>query len=254
LSGGIDSSLVAAMAVDAVGRANVVGISMPTRFNAQETRTDARRLAANLGITFHEIPIEPVFEAFLAAFKPYGEGAAFGLAEENLQARIRGTLLMTFSNKFNWLVLTTGNKSEMATGYCTLYGDMSGGYAVIKDIFKTRVYELCALVNLRAGRDLIPRSVFRRAPSAELRFGQKDQDSLPPYPVLDGILRSYVEEHRSLEEMAAGGVKKELARRVMDLVDKSEYKRRQAPPGVKLSRRAFGKDWRLPLTNRYKAA
>ncbi len=253
LSGGIDSSLVAAIACEAVGSANVIGISMPTRYNAEETRADARRLAANLGILFYEIPIEPVFEAFLGAFKPYAAGLPFGRAEENLQARIRGNFLMTFSNKFGWLVLTTGNKSEMATGYCTLYGDMSGGYAVIKDILKTRVYELSEYVNRKAGKDLIPRAVIKRAPSAELRFNQKDQDSLPPYPVLDEILVAYVEEHRSPEEMAGVHAPEETIRRVMELVDRSEYKRRQAPPGVKISKRAFGKDWRLPLTNRYKA-
>jgi NAD+ synthase (glutamine-hydrolysing) len=254
LSGGIDSSLVAAIACEAVGRANVVGISMPTRYNAEDTKSDARRLAKNLGITFYEIPIEPVFEAYLAVFKPYNQGVAFGLAEENLQARIRGNFLMAFSNKFGWLVLTTGNKSEMATGYCTLYGDMSGGYAVIKDIFKTKVYELSEYVNRKAGLDVIPRSVIKRAPSAELRFNQKDQDSLPPYPVLDDILMSYVEEHRSLDEIVNKKASADTVRRVMDLVDKSEYKRRQAPPGVKITKRAFGKDWRLPLTNRYKAS
>jgi NAD+ synthase (glutamine-hydrolysing) len=254
LSGGIDSSLVAAMAVDAIGRANVVGISMPTRYNAEDTKSDARRLAHNLGITFYEIPIEPVFESFLAVFKPYNQGIPFGLAEENLQARIRGNFLMAFSNKFGWLVLTTGNKSEMATGYCTLYGDMSGGYAVIKDIFKTKVYELSEYVNAKAGLNVIPRSVIKRAPSAELRFNQKDQDSLPPYPVLDDILVSYVEEHRSLDEIVGKKASADTVRRVMDLVDKSEYKRRQAPPGVKITKRAFGKDWRLPLTNRYKAS
>ncbi len=254
LSGGIDSALVAVVARDAVGAANVVAVSMPTRFNAEDTKSDARALAHNLGITFYEIPIEPVFEAFLAAFKPYNQGMPFGLAEENLQARIRGNLLMTFSNKFGWLLLTTGNKSEMATGYCTLYGDMSGGYAVIKDILKTRVYDLCAYVNQKAGRVVIPRTIIRRAPSAELRFGQKDQDSLPPYPVLDDILTGYVEEHRSLEEMKGKKASEETVRRVMGLVDKSEYKRRQAPPGVKISKCAFGKDWRLPLTNHYKAS
>jgi NAD+ synthase (glutamine-hydrolysing) len=252
LSGGIDSSLVAAVACDAVGRANVVGISMPTRFNADETKSDARRVAANLGIEFYEIPIEPVFEAFLAAFKPYSQGLAFGLAEENLQARIRGNLLMAFSNKFGWLVLTTGNKSEMATGYCTLYGDMSGGYAVIKDILKTRVYELSALVNAKAGREIVPKSVIKRAPSAELRFNQTDQDSLPPYSLLDELLVSYVERHGSFKEMAKTKADAATVRRVIDLVDRSEYKRRQAPPGVKITHRAFGKDWRLPLTNRYR--
>ncbi|NTV30305.1 MAG: NAD+ synthase [Candidatus Omnitrophica bacterium] len=252
LSGGIDSALVAAVACDAVGRANVCGISMPTRFNVEETKSDARRLAANLGISFYEIPIEPVFEAFLSAVKPYFQELPFGQAEENLQARIRGNLLMAFSNKFGWLVLTTGNKSEMATGYCTLYGDMSGGYAVIKDILKTRVYELATFVNAKAGRELIPKAIFKRAPSAELRFNQTDQDSLPPYPLLDELLVAYVERHGSFADMSRTRADEATVRKVIELVDKSEYKRRQAPPGVKISSRAFGKDWRLPLTNRYK--
>ncbi|MEI6438021.1 MAG: NAD+ synthase [Candidatus Omnitrophota bacterium] len=253
LSGGIDSALVAAIAVDAVGKENVVCISMPTRFNAKATRQDARRLARNLGVAFHEIPIEPVLGAFMRTLAPYFKGTPSGLAEENLQARIRGNLLMSFSNKFGWLVLTTGNKSEMATGYCTLYGDMSGGYAVIKDIFKTKVYELSEFINARDGREVIPRSIIARAPSAELKPGQKDQDSLPPYPLLDGLLGLYVEQHASLGEMGRACRNKAIARRVVALVDKSEYKRRQAPPGVKISKRAFGKDWRLPLTNRYEA-
>ncbi|MBF0386968.1 MAG: NAD+ synthase [Candidatus Omnitrophica bacterium] len=253
LSGGIDSALVAAIAADAVGPRNVVCISMPTRFNVAATRNDARRVARNLGVAFHEIPIEAVVTAFLQTLKPYFKGTPSGLAEENLQSRIRGNLLMSFSNKFGWLVLTTGNKSEMATGYCTLYGDMSGGYAVIKDIYKTKVYELARQVNARAGKAVIPLSVIARAPSAELKAGQKDQDSLPPYPVLDDLLNLYVEGHRSLGAMgrSCGDIK--MARKVVELVDKSEYKRRQAPPGVKISKRAFGKDWRLPLTNRYKA-
>ncbi|MBF0594440.1 MAG: NAD+ synthase [Candidatus Omnitrophica bacterium] len=253
LSGGIDSALVAAIASDAVGPENVVCISMPTRFNASATRNDARRLARNLGVTFHEIPIESVVAAFLKTLRPYFKGLTSGLAEENLQARIRGNLLMSFSNKFGWLVLTTGNKSEMATGYCTLYGDMSGGYAVIKDIYKTKVYELSHYVNVKAGKDIIPRSIIIRAPSAELRPNQKDQDSLPPYSVLDELLNLYVEGHGSLGDMGKACGNALMARKVVELVDKSEYKRRQAPPGVKISKRAFGKDWRLPLTNRYKA-
>ncbi len=251
LSGGIDSALVAAIACDAVGCANVVGISMPTRFNAKATQADARTLAERLGIEFHEIPVEHVFQSYLETLAPCFQGQPFGLAEENLQARVRGNVLMAFSNKFGWLVLTTGNKSEMATGYCTLYGDMSGGYAVIKDILKTRVYELCAYVNRKAGSELIPASIFTRAPSAELRANQKDQDSLPPYPVLDELLVEYVEHHGAFQGMARRHGEA-LVRKVVALVDKSEYKRRQAPPGVKISRRAFGKDWRLPLTNHYK--
>jgi NAD+ synthase (glutamine-hydrolysing) len=252
LSGGIDSSLVAAIACDAVGRANVVGISMPTRYNAEETKSDARRVAHNLGIEFHEVPVEGIFQIYLDALKGEFQNLPFGLAEENLQSRIRGNILMAFSNKFGWLVLTTGNKSEMATGYCTLYGDMSGGYAVLKDILKTRVYDLAEFFNKKEGREMIPRSVFKRPPSAELRFNQKDQDSLPPYPVLDELLGLYVESHRGLKDMAVVGKDPKIAQKVVELVDKSEYKRRQAPPGVKISRRAFGKDWRLPLTNHYK--
>lgn len=253
LSGGIDSSLVAAVACDAVGRGNVIGISMPSRYNAEETKSDARTLAGNMHIEFYEVPIEGIFESYLQALKPEFKHLPFGLAEENIQSRIRGNILMAFSNKFGWLVLTTGNKSEMATGYCTLYGDMSGGYAVIKDIFKTRVYELCEFYNRKEGREVIPRSIFKRAPSAELRYDQKDQDSLPPYPVLDELLGLYVEAHAGHKQMSAVCKDPALVGKVVSLVDKSEYKRRQAPPGVKISRCAFGKDWRLPLTNRYKA-
>ena len=252
LSGGIDSALVAALACDALGRSNVVGISMPTRYNAEETKDDARLLARNLGMEFHEVPIEKIFEAYLDVLKPEFGSLPFNLAEENLQSRIRGNILMAFSNKFGWLVLTTGNKSEMATGYCTLYGDMSGGYAVIKDILKTKVYDLCAYFNKKEGREVIPVTIFKRAPSAELRYNQTDQDSLPPYALLDDLLGMYVEAHQGLKEMRRVCSDEKTVRRVVDLVDKSEYKRRQAPPGVKISRRAFGKDWRLPLTNRYK--
>ncbi len=252
LSGGIDSALVAAIASDAVGRSNVVGISMPTRYNAEETKNDARLLAQNLGIEFHEVPIEKIFEAYLEILKTEFGRLPFSLAEENLQARIRGNILMAFSNKFGWLLLTTGNKSEMATGYCTLYGDMSGGYAVIKDILKTKVYDLCAFFNKKEGRATIPLSIFKRPPSAELRYNQTDQDSLPPYALLDELLGMYVEGHQGVKEMRCVCKDEKVVRKVVDLVDKSEYKRRQAPPGVKISRRAFGKDWRLPLTNRYK--
>jgi len=253
LSGGIDSALVAAIARDAVGPENVVGISMPTRFNSAGTKTDARRLARNLGIVFHEIPIEKILGAFQKTLRPYSKGLSGGLAGENIQSRIRGNILMAFSNAFGWLVLTTGNKSEMATGYCTLYGDMSGGYAVIKDILKTRVYDLARYVNRRDKRNVIPLSVIRRAPSAELRFGQKDQDSLPPYSALDALLVEYVERHSPLKKMLRKGSPL-VVKKVVELVDKSEYKRRQAPPGVKISVRSFGKDWRLPLTNKYKTS
>jgi len=251
LSGGIDSSLVACVAADALGPANVVGVTMPSQFSSAQTRADAGRLAANLGIRLLAIPIGGLYGGYLEALREgFGPGEP-GLAGENLQARIRGTLLMALSNRFGWLVLTTGNKSETATGYCTLYGDMAGGFAVIKDVPKLLVYELAELVNRRAGRELVPKSVFDRAPTAELRPGQKDEDSLPPYPVLDPIVKAYVEEDRSPEEIAALGFDPAIVAKVARLVDQSEYKRRQAPPGVKLTPKAFGRDRRLPITNRY---
>ncbi|MBI3617036.1 MAG: NAD+ synthase [Candidatus Omnitrophica bacterium] len=251
LSGGIDSSLVAAIAVAALGKENVIGVSMPSRFTSAGTRSDARTLAQNFGIKFHEIPIERMFEAYLEQLKKIFGEQPFGRAEENLQARIRGTILMTLSNRWGSLVLTTGNKSEIGVGYCTLYGDMSGGFAVIKDVPKTTVYQLARLANQQAGKDLIARSVLERAPTAELKENQKDQDSLPPYDVLDEMLREYVEEHRSLAEMARKN-DKELVKKVIAMVDRNEYKRRQGPPGVKITPRAFGKDWRLPITNKYR--
>jgi NAD+ synthase (glutamine-hydrolysing) len=252
LSGGIDSALVAAIACDAIGRENVTGVSMPTQFNSKGTRADARKLADNLGITFHEIPIKRLLTGYLTTLAPWFAETQHNIAEENIQARIRGNVLMAFSNKFDWLVLTTGNKSEMAVGYCTLYGDMSGGFAVIKDILKTKVYELCRFRNLQAGKMLIPKSIFLRAPSAELRENQKDQDSLPPYDELDAILTGYVENHESLSQMKSKGHDPKVCQKVIKLVDKSEYKRRQSPPGIKITSRAFGKDWRLPITNQYK--
>ena len=250
LSGGIDSSLVAAIAVDALGKNNVLGVTMPSPFTSKETKSDAKRLAENLGIQLIEIPIEKIFKVFLQELKPVFKDTKFGLAEENLQARIRGNILMTLSNKFGLLVLTTGNKSEIAVGYCTLYGDMSGGFAVIKDVPKTKVYELAQLRNGQ-GRPVIPASVFKRPPTAELRANQRDQDSLPPYDVLDEMLKEYVEEQWSLTQMARNNALG-LIKNVMTMVDRSEYKRRQAPPGIKITHRAFGKDWRLPITNRYK--
>jgi NAD+ synthase (glutamine-hydrolysing) len=252
LSGGIDSALVAVIACDAIGKENVVGISMPTQYNSRGTRSDARKLASNLKIQFHEIPIKKILNSYLVTLAPWFAGTQPNIAEENLQARIRGNTLMAFSNKFNWLVLTTGNKSEMAVGYCTLYGDMSGGFAVIKDILKTKVYELARLRNAQAGEMIIPKSIFLRAPSAELRENQKDQDSLPPYDDLDIILVHYVENHESLASMKEKGLDPKTCQKVGDLVDKSEYKRRQSPPGIKITSRAFGKDWRLPITNHYK--
>jgi NAD+ synthase (glutamine-hydrolysing) len=252
LSGGIDSALVAAIAVEALGRENVVGVTMPSPYSSTGTRNDARRVAKNLGIEFMRLPITSVFNQFKRALAAPFKGLAEDVAEENIQARIRGTLLMGLSNKFGWLVLTTGNKSEIAVGYSTLYGDMAGGFAVIKDVPKTLVYGLAAHVNARARRDLIPQSIIERAPSAELRPDQKDQDSLPPYPVLDAILRAYVEEDRSIAELVERGFDQETATKVARMVDRNEYKRRQGPIGVKITPRAFGRDWRLPLVNRFR--
>jgi NAD+ synthase (glutamine-hydrolysing) len=251
LSGGIDSSVVAAIAVDALGRENVTGVTMPSPYSSTGTRRDARRLAKNLGIDFLSIPITPILRGFTRALAKPFKGLKADVAEENLQARIRGNLLMALSNKFGWLVLTTGNKSEMGVGYSTLYGDMAGGFAVIKDVPKTLVYDVARHVNDRAGRPLIPESVFERAPSAELRENQRDQDTLPPYPELDAILQAYVEEDRSVGEMIAEGFPPETVRRVVGLVDRNEYKRRQGPIGVKITPRAFGRDWRLPIVNRF---
>jgi NAD+ synthase (glutamine-hydrolysing) len=251
LSGGIDSSLVAAVAADALGPDRVTGVLMPSRYSSEGSVTDAEVLAANLGIETMTVPIEDAHEAFLHLLEPAFTGTPPGLAEENLQARVRGTLLMSISNKFGWLVLTTGNKSEMATGYSTLYGDMAGGFAVIKDVPKMLVYALCEDRNRRAERELIPRSVLEKPPSAELRPDQKDEDSLPPYPVLDGVLERYVEQDLSAAEIAADGFDRDTVERVIALVDHSEYKRRQAPPGVRVSAKAFGKDRRLPITNRW---
>ncbi len=251
LSGGIDSSLVATVAVDAIGRENVIGVFMPSRYSSEGSRTDAEKLAKNLGIELTVIPIEPAFKAYLEMLEPHFRGTEPGVAEENIQARIRGNILMALSNKFGWLVLTTGNKSELACGYATLYGDMAGGFAVIKDVPKTLVYELARWRNSRAGYDLIPESVLQKPPSAELRPDQKDTDTLPPYEVLDPILEKYVEEDVSLEGILSLGFDEGLVRRVISMVDRNEYKRRQAPPGVKITHRAFGEDRRLPITNRY---
>jgi NAD+ synthase (glutamine-hydrolysing) len=252
LSGGIDSSLVAAIAVEALGKENVTGVTMPSPYSSAGTRGDARRLAANLGIDFLRLPITPVFKGFTRTLAAPFKGLKEDVAEENIQARIRGTLLMALSNKFGWLVLTTGNKSEIAVGYSTLYGDMAGGFAVIKDVPKTLVYEVSRHVNARAGRAVIPGSVFERAPSAELRPDQTDQDTLPPYPELDAILQLYVEDDRGVSDIVARGFAEETVRRVVRMVDVNEYKRRQGPIGVKITPRAFGRDWRLPIVNRFR--
>jgi NAD+ synthase (glutamine-hydrolysing) len=252
LSGGIDSSLTATIAVDALGAENVLGISMPSGYSSEGSKTDAHALAENLGIQMLTIPIEETFRTSLKMLQPtFGEGDP-GLAGENLQARIRGNILMSISNKFGPLVLTTGNKSEMATGYSTLYGDMAGGFAVLKDVLKTLVFELARYRNTLGEKPVIPPSVIEKPPSAELRPNQKDVDTLPPYEVLDPILKAYVEDDRSFEEMLAMGFDRKIVERVMRMVDLSEYKRRQAPPGVKITPRAFGRDRRLPITNKWR--
>ncbi|MCB9771639.1 MAG: NAD+ synthase [Candidatus Omnitrophica bacterium] len=253
LSGGIDSSLVAVIAREAVGCENVIGITMPSPFSSPETRRDAQALAENLGIEFKEIAIKEIYEVYLKSLSSGFAGLPSNVAEENLQARVRGNILMAFSNKFGWLLLTTGNKSEIAVGYCTLYGDMSGGFAVIKDLPKGKVYEISRLANNIIG-PVIPESVFDRPPSAELRPNQKDQDSLPPYEVLDKILKMYVEDHRSCAAIVKKFGNLQIVKDVIAMVDRSEYKRRQAPPGIKITPRAFGKDWRLPMTNKYREA
>ena len=253
LSGGVDSSLTAAIAMDALGKENVIGVAMPSRYSSEGSIIDARQAAENLGISFQIIPIEEGFTALLHTLEAPFNGAAPNVAEENLQARIRGNILMALSNKFGWLVLTTGNKSETATGYSTLYGDMAGGFAVIKDVPKTLVYQLCNYRNASAGFDIIPQSVITKVPSAELRPNQADQDTLPPYDLLDQVLEAYVEEDRTYEEMLTAGFPEAVVQQVIRLVDTSEYKRRQAPPGIKITPRAFGRDRRLPIVNRYRS-
>ncbi len=251
LSGGIDSALTAAIAVDALGPDGVVGVTMPSTYSSGGSVDDSRKLAENLGFECREIPIQPVFDAFLKVLEASFEGTEPGVAEENLQARIRGTLLMSLSNKFGWLLLSTGNKSETSVGYCTLYGDMAGGFSVLKDVPKTQVYKLARWRNAEARGPWIPDAVLTKEPSAELRPDQRDTDSLPPYDLLDAILRGYVEEDRSVESLEEE-FGPEIVRRVASLVDRNEYKRRQAPPGVKITPRAFGKDRRFPITNGYR--
>ena len=252
LSGGIDSSMVACIACDALGPANVVGVRMPSRYTSEMSGEDATGIAENLGFRTMDIPIEPAYRTFMDMLDGSFAEVQPDKTEENLQARIRGTILMSLSNKFGWLVLTTGNKSEMATGYTTLYGDMAGGFAVLKDVPKTLVYQLAEYRNsLEGGETPIPRSTIERPPSAELRPDQKDSDSLPPYEVLDQLLKAYVEDDRSIDQIVAQGYDAALVERTVRLVDRSEYKRRQSPPGIKITTRAFGRDRRLPITNRF---
>ncbi|AOK54434.1 NAD+ synthase [Burkholderia stagnalis] len=254
LSGGVDSALVLAIACDALGPERVRAVMMPSRFTADISTTDAAEMARRVGVRYDEIAIAPMFDAFRAALAGDFAGLAEDATEENIQARIRGTLLMALSNKFGSIVLTTGNKSEMAVGYCTLYGDMAGGFAVIKDIAKTLVYRLCHYRNAAADygtRDIIPERILTRAPSAELRENQTDQDSLPPYDVLDAIMRMYMEEDRPLAEIVAAGYAEADVARVTRLIKINEYKRRQAPIGIRVTHRAFGRDWRYPITSRF---
>jgi NAD+ synthase (glutamine-hydrolysing) len=252
VSGGIDSALVAALAAEALGPERVHCVSMPSRYSSEGTRGDAQKLAESLGCDFREVPIEPMVEAYVDALESHFTGRDPDLTEENLQARIRGTLLMALSNKFGWLLVATGNKSEMSVGYATLYGDMAGGFALLKDVFKTDVFRLSIYLNERAGRELIPRSIIDRAPSAELRADQLDEDSLPPYPQLDRVLEGSVEEDRSIDELSSEGIDPEVVQRAVAMIDRAEYKRRQAPPGVRLRPKAFGRDRRTPITNRWR--
>jgi len=253
LSGGIDSALVATIAVDALGKENVIGVSMPSQFSSQSSKDDAVRLAENLGIQLLTIPIKEIFQQYQKDLKPIFKDLPFDITEENLQARIRGNLLMALSNKFGWIILVTGNKSETSVGYSTLYGDTAGGFAPLKDVFKTMVYRLCEYRNRMAGFDLIPRSILTKPPSAELKPDQTDQDTLPPYDLLDQLLELYVEKEMSVNEIIARGYEAQIVKDVARMVDINEYKRRQAAPGVKITPRAFGKDRRMPITNRYRA-
>jgi NAD+ synthase (glutamine-hydrolysing) len=252
VSGGIDSALTAALAVEALGPERVHCVSMPSRYSSEDTRQDARRLAESLGTDFRELPIDGVYAGFESVLAESFAGREPDLAEENLQARIRGVLLMALSNKFGWLVVATGNKSELSVGYATLYGDMAGGFALLKDVFKTEVFRLARHLNGRAGRELIPATIIERAPSAELRADQVDEDSLPPYEALDRVLEAYVEQDRSREELSHDGFDPDVVERALALIDRAEYKRRQAPPGVRLTPKAFGRDRRTPITNRWR--
>ena len=249
VSGGIDSALTAALAVDALGADQVHCVSMPSRFSSAATRADAKLLAGSLGTDFREIEIEPMVSAFEAALAPAFADSEPDLTEENVQARVRGVLLMALSNKFGWLLVATGNKSELSVGYATLYGDMAGGFALLKDVFKTDVFRLARHLNERAGRELIPATTIERAPSAELRADQLDEDSLPPYAELDRVLEAYIEEDRSRSELLEDGYPPDVVERALAMIDRAEYKRRQAPPGVKLRPKAFGRDRRTPITN-----
>jgi NAD+ synthase (glutamine-hydrolysing) len=252
VSGGIDSAVTAALAAEALGSQRVHCVSMPSRYSSEETRSDARRLAESLGCPFLELPIGEVVAAFERVLSEPFAGREPDLAEENLQARARGVVLMALSNKFGWMLVATGNKSELSVGYATLYGDMAGGFALLKDVYKTDVFRLARYLNERAGGELIPQTIIDRAPSAELRDDQLDEDSLPPYPELDKVLEQYVEHDRTLEELSQDGFDADVVERAVAMIDRAEYKRRQAPPGVKLRPKAFGRDRRTPITNRWR--
>ena len=252
VSGGIDSAVTAALAVEALGAERVHCVSMPSRYSSEGTRRDAQRLAESLGTSFAELPIASIVDAFDAELAGVFETTERDLTEENIQARARGVLLMALSNKFGWMLVATGNKSELSVGYATLYGDMAGGFALLKDVYKTDVFRLARYLNERAGRELIPQTIIDRAPSAELRDNQLDEDSLPPYAKLDEVLEEYVEHDRTLEELSADGFDKDIVERAVSMIDRAEYKRRQAPPGVKLRPKAFGRDRRTPITNRWR--
>ena len=254
LSGGIDSSLVASIAADALGGENVIGVSMPSRYSSPGSKSDAEALAKNLGIRLMVIPIEKAFSSYLETLAEPFQGTQPDITEENIQARVRGNILFALSNKFGWLVLACSNKSETATGYTTLYGDMAGGFIPLKDVPKTIVYELAQYKNQKKGKEVIPASVLAKAPSAELRPEQKDTDTLPPYDLLDPILQAYVEDDLSIDQIVAKGFSREMVVRVAQMVDRSEYKRRQAAPGIKITLRNFGRDRRLPITNRFFAS
>jgi NAD+ synthase (glutamine-hydrolysing) len=251
ISGGIDSALVCTIAVDTLGAENVIGISMPSNYTSGQSTKDSTQLAENLGIEYQEIPIKNILQVYSEELKPQFKKIEPDITEENIQARIRGNILMALSNKFGWLVLSTGNKSETAVGYCTLYGDMAGGFSVIKDIYKGMVYELSRYRNKLAGKDVIPESILKKEPSAELKENQKDSDTLPPYDILDQILKAYVEEDFSYEEIVNHGFDSEIVKKIIHLVDSNEYKRRQSAPGIRITHRAFGKGRRIPITNRY---
>jgi len=251
LSGGVDSSLAAKIACDAIGKENVKAVAMPSAYSSQGTKRDAVAVARNLGIRLINVPIDSILSSYLFALSGEFKGTKRGVAEENLQARIRGNILMALSNKFGYMVLATGNKSEISTGYCTLYGDMAGGFAVMKDIPKTLVYKMADFVNSRGSRKVIPKSVIKRPPTAELKAKQRDEDTLPPYSVLDRILKMYIDDGLSQDEIVKTGFDRRLVSNIIEKVDRNEHKRRQAPPGVKITPMAFGRDRHFPIVNRY---